>query len=109
MIYKILDRNHRGELTAKQFQDLFDSISRQNRAQVSTWFSILNCKNIQYFVKNILVSFQISHGLAFPITEHRHKVIQLVSTIIFLSASTFKSLFEPLSSPVAKARSSQWF
>ena len=35
---QILDRNHRGQLSAKQFQDLFDSVSRQRRAQVSEIF-----------------------------------------------------------------------
>ena len=34
-LYKILDRNERGQLTAKEFQELFDSISRQSRTMVS--------------------------------------------------------------------------
>ncbi|CAB4018358.1 two pore calcium channel 2-like, partial [Paramuricea clavata] len=33
VIWDILDRNRRGQLTAKQFQDLFDSVSRQQTVQ----------------------------------------------------------------------------
>ena len=36
--YQILDRNRRSQLTAKQFQDLFDSVSRQQTVQVSDSF-----------------------------------------------------------------------
>ncbi|XP_028396943.1 two pore calcium channel protein 2-like [Dendronephthya gigantea] len=94
VIWDILDRNRRGELTAKQFQDLFDSVTGQRRTQHPPLSRCTN-RHLRLLQKIVIHNFFNYFGLVVV-------VINVVIIFVELSRHFGRNTFD-VHSPLAAA------